>query len=157
MDIAEASNLERFVYDLVGRDPRLVQSLWQRLASDGEFDLSKTPFWNRVPEFGIVSGTSTRADRIAVIRQIYERYGVEVDPHTAAGLSVGLHHRKPGTPLIVHETALPIKFEETMMEALGHAPDRPAQFAGIENRPQHLTVLPPDVEQVKAYIQHAVA
>jgi len=54
--------------------------------------------------------------------------------------------------MIVLETALPIKFAETITEALGHPPERPARFDGIEDLPKRVTVLSADVEQVKALI-----
>jgi threonine synthase len=56
------------------------------------------------------------------------------------------------------ETALPVKFADTIREALGHEPARPAAYEGLETRPQRRTVLPADAEKVKAYIaQHAIA
>ncbi|HRO53598.1 MAG TPA: threonine synthase, partial [Alicycliphilus sp.] len=55
-------------------------------------------------------------------------------------------------PMIVLETALPIKFAETIQEALGRAPERPARFEGIELLPKRVQQLPADVERVKAYI-----
>jgi len=54
--------------------------------------------------------------------------------------------------MVVLETALPIKFAATIEEALGHAPERPAKFEGIEALPKRVTVLPADVEQVKAFV-----
>jgi threonine synthase len=57
-----------------------------------------------------------------------------------------------GVPMIVLETALPIKFAATIEEALGRLPDRPARFEGIEDLPKRVTVMPADVERVKAYI-----
>ena len=54
--------------------------------------------------------------------------------------------------MIVLETALPIKFAETIEEALGRAPERPIRFEGIEQLPKRVQRLPADVQQVKAYI-----
>ena len=101
---------------------------------------------------GFVSGVSTHADRIATIRDAHARYGVVVDPHTADGLKVGREHRDPAVPLVCIETALPAKFAATIREALGREPERPAAYADLEQRPQRCTVLPADVERVKAYI-----
>ena len=63
MDISKASNFERFVFDLVGRDGARVKDLWRQLDADGEFDLSHSAYWPRVAESGFVSGRSTHADR----------------------------------------------------------------------------------------------
>jgi len=150
MDITKASNFERFVYDLVGRDPQVLKGLWLQLEKDGCFDLSQTPYFARVQEFGLASGN--HADRIATIRRVHQQYGVVIDPHTADGLKAGLEYREAGIPLVCLETALPAKFEETIREALGQDPQRPAGYENIESLPQRFDTLPPDVEQLKAFI-----
>jgi threonine synthase len=48
MDISKASNFERFVFDLVGRDSGAVAGLWRQLDREGVFDLSGTPHFARV-------------------------------------------------------------------------------------------------------------
>jgi threonine synthase len=158
MDISKASNFERFVFDVVGRDPAALSALWDRLARDGEFDLAGMPFWPKVQQAGFVSGCSTHADRVATIRDVHARYGVVVDPHTADGLKVGRELRLPDVPLVCVETALPAKVSATIREALGVEPARPAAYVGLEGRPQRFEALPADVERVKAFIAaHASA
>ena len=152
MDISKASNFERFVFDLVGRDPAVVRELWAKVDGGGSFDLSKTPYFAGLSKFGFVSGKSGHADRLATIRQTYEKYGVMVDTHTADGLKVGLEQRTAEMPMIVLETALPAKFEETIVEALGRQPERPAAMLGIENLPQRVEVLDVDVDAVKQFL-----
>lgn len=155
MDISKASNFERFVFDLLGRDGARIQALFgEALVREGRFDLSADPaFALAFSRYGFVSGKSTHADRLATIRDTYARFGVTIDTHTADGVKVAREHRGDASvPMIVLETALPIKFADTITQALGHAPERPARFAGIENLPKRLQVMPADVEQVKAYI-----
>ncbi len=152
MDITKASNFERFVYDLVGRDPQVLKGLWQQLEKEGYFDLSNTPYFAKVQEFGVTSGASCHADRIATIRRVHQQYGVVIDPHTADGIKAGLEHREAGIPLVCLETALPAKFEETIREALGQDPQRPAGYENIESLPQRFDTLPAEVNRLKAYI-----
>ena len=152
MDISKASNFERFIYDLVGRDPAVVNALWQQVDAGGSFDLSQTPYFARVKDFGFVSGESGHADRLATIRKIYQQYGAMIDTHTADGVKVGLAHREAGVPLVCLETALPAKFEETIREALGRAPERPAGLDDLEKLPQRFEVMKADAEAVKRYI-----
>jgi threonine synthase len=154
MDISKASNFERFVFDMLGRDAARVRQLFgDELARTGRFDLSADPAFRRAAErYGFVSGKSTHADRVATIRDIWQRFGMMIDTHTADGLQVARQHRLPGVPMLVLETALPIKFAATILEALGREPDRPAAFAGIEQLPKRVTVLPADVRAVKGFI-----
>ncbi len=152
MDISKASNFERFVFDLLQRDGAKVRYLFaEELAAKGQFTLGAEVLQAR-ETYGFVSGKSTHADRLATIRDTWERFGTMIDTHTADGLKVAREHRRPGVPTIVLETALPIKFAETIVEALGREPDRPAKFAGIEQLPKRVTVLPADAERVKQFI-----
>jgi threonine synthase len=154
MDISKASNFERFVFDLLGRDAAKVKRLFaEEIAKHGRFDLSADPaFALTRARFGFQSGKSTHADRLATIQGTHQRFGMTLDPHTADGLKVARSFLQPGVPMVVLETALPIKFAATIVEALGHAPDRPAQFEGIEDLPKRVTLLPADTAQVKAFI-----
>jgi threonine synthase len=151
MDISKASNFERYVFDIVGRDAATVRALWKELDTQGEFDLA--PYEAQIRESGFVSGRSTHADRVATIRDVHRRYGIVIDPHTADGVKVGRELREAGVPLVCIETALPAKFAATIQEALGHEPERPAAFAGLESRPQRVTVLPANVARVKRFIE----
>lgn len=153
MDISKASNFERFIFDLVGRDAAKVREMWQAVDRGGAFDLRGTPFFERVAQFGFASGRSSHADRLATIRQVSDHYGVTIDPHTADGIKVGLEHRDSGVPLICLETALPAKFEDTIREALGRAPERPAGYEGIEDLPQRYELIDADATAVKRFIE----
>jgi threonine synthase len=152
MDISKASNFERFVFDLLGRDAARVKQLFGHdLATKGRFELPAQVAAAR-ERYGFASGKSTHADRVAIIRGTFQRLGVMIDTHTADGLKVARHHVQSGVPMVVLETALPIKFAATIVEALGREPDRPARFQGIEQLPKRVTVLPADVTQVKDFI-----
>jgi len=152
MDISKASNFERFIYDLCGRDAAEVNRLWRRVDEAGGFDLSGTELAARLPQFGFVSGSSSHADRMETIRRIHREFGVTVDTHTADGLKVGIERRDPGIPLVCLETALPAKFAGAVREALGTDPEVPPAFRGIESLPQRVEVMDPDTDAVKAFI-----
>jgi len=152
MDISKASNFERFIFDLTGRDAARIRSLWGAVESGGSFDLNADGLFGRVSGFGMVSGSSSHANRLDTIRTVYEVYGTMIDPHTADGLKVGMEHREPGVPLICMETAQPAKFEDAIREALGIEPVRPAELANLEAQPQKKHVMDADVDAVKQFI-----
>ena len=160
MDISKASNFERFIFDLLGRNGQRTNALFAKaLPAYGRFDLSADPlFAEAAAKYGFESGKSTHADRLATIRDTYQRHGVTIDTHTADGVKVAREHRGDvSVPMIVLETALPIKFAETIALALGHAPERPEKFVGIEDLPKRVQVMPADVVLVKAYIERHCA
>ncbi|MDN4572462.1 threonine synthase [Pandoraea cepalis] len=152
MDISKASNFERFLFDLLGRDANATAELLSKVEREGGFDLSGTEAFARVAQFGFVSGRSTHADRVATIQDVAKRYDVVIDTHTADGVKVAREALEPGVPMVVLETAQPAKFAETIREALHREPPRPAGFEQLESLPQRFETVPNDVASVKAYI-----
>ena len=157
MDISKASNFERFVFDLLDGDTERLAALFNKVETEGGFDLSGQPGsdgdeFKKIARFGFESGKSVHADRLQTIRQVEKEFGITVDTHTADGIKVALEHLQEGVPMIVLETALPAKFNETIQEALGRDAERPAGFENIETLPQRFEVMTADVEVMKAYI-----
>ena len=155
MDISKASNFERFVFDLLDRDAAKTKTIFgEGLSRQGFFDLSgDSRFAQAATTYGFDSGRSTHADRLKTIQQVFATYGVMIDTHTADGVKVAQELLNPQVPMIVLETALPIKFAATIVEALGRQPERPPQYEGIEALPKRVQVMKADVDLVKAYIQ----
>ena len=157
MDISKASNFERFVFDLCDRDGGTTAH-WFTTAIQQDAGFTLPPdLAAKVASFGFVSGKSTHADRLQTIRRAWQDWQTVVDPHTADGLKVAFEHQEQGIPMIVLETALPVKFSATIVEALGREPDRPAALQGIESLAKRFEVLPASVSKVKEFIQaHAM-
>jgi threonine synthase len=156
MDISKASNFERFIADLTGRDAAKVAELWQAVDAGGSFDLKPDGLFDQLKSFAFESGSSSHADRMRSIRMAWEKYGVMIDTHTADGLKVGLEHREPGIPLVCLETALPAKFEDSIQEALGIQPERPAGLENLESLPQRVEIMNADVVAIQAFVaRHA--
>ena len=152
MDISKASNFERFVFDLLGRDGARVKQLFgDVLARDGGFTITNEEY-SGMARYGFVSGKSTHADRLATIRSTWASSQVLVDTHTADGLKVAREHMQAGVPMLVLETALPAKFAATIEEALGFRPAPPAALRDIESLPKRFVELAPDVAAVKQHI-----
>ena len=158
MDISKASNFERFVFDLLGRDGAQTKALfYDQLNAKGSFDLSAHHAFASASEiYGFLSGKSTHADRLATLQGVYAQFNDIIDTHTADGVKVAREHLQAGVPMIVLETALPIKFAETIEEALGRLPPRPAQFEGIEALPKRVRLMAADVAQIKSYLADCV-
>jgi threonine synthase len=157
MDISKASNFERFIFDLLGRDGVRTQALFgQGLTRHGAFTLTPAEF-DRIAHYGFVCGSSTHADRLATIRTTWRQQGVLIDTHTADGLKVGRLHRRDGVSMLVLETALPAKFAETLREAVGVEPPRPAALANLEARPKRFVRIANDSDAVKHFIADHVA
>jgi len=152
MDISKASNFERFIFDLLGRDAKRLAATWKKLEHDGAFDLSaeKARF---TEEFGFVGGSSTHADRLETIRQVQEDAGILIDPHTADGVKVAQAFVQEGIPMLILETALPAKFGETILEATGQEAPIPDHLKSLADLPQKVVIMDNDMEAIRDYIK----
>ena len=144
MDISKASNFERFMFDVFKRDADILCKHWNQVDLGGSFNLTDELF-DRISNFGFISSSSKHVNRIGLIKKFYEDYNVIVDTHTADGLKAALDHFDSSIPMLVLETALPIKFEKSIFEAIGKYPDRPKQLQNIESLKQHNEVFNNDV------------
>ena len=155
MDISKASNFERFVFDALGRDAAQTRALFAEVETRRMFALDAGGR-ERIGAFGFVSGKSTSADRLATIRNVHRRFGEVIDPHTADALKVARDHADQATPMIVLETALAAKFNDTIRAAIGSDAPRPERLAGLESLQRRFTTLPVDIARLKAFIAENV-
>ena len=150
MDISKASNLERFIWALLG--PEAFVRRWEELEATGTLDLR-----DQLPrlrdEFGFVAGTSSHADRLKTIRSVKKRSGRLIDPHTADGVTVALRTMEPGFPTLVMETAKAAKFPQTVAEALGSEPETPDVVADLLARPQKVETIDNEEAPLRALIE----
>ena len=153
MDISKASNFERFMFDVFNRDADILRHHWEQVDGGGSFKLSSELF-AKISNFGFVSSSSKHSNRIALIKKFYEDYDVIIDTHTADGLKAALDHFDSSIPMLVLETALPIKFEKSIFEAIGKYPERPKQLQNIESLTQHNELFENDVDEVKNFIMN---
>lgn len=151
MDISKASNFERFIFDLIGRDASVLSDYWKKIDQGGSFDLDEHVF-NKIKDFGFISSSSKHSNRMELIKEFYDKYGVIIDTHTADGVKAALDHANKDVPMLVLETALPVKFEESILESIGKKPERPANLMDIELLDQQFKVLENNLESIKSFI-----
>ncbi len=157
MDISKASNFERFVYLLLEKDSNRVHELFDGVKTGKGFDLSDV--LDAVnSRYGFAAGKSTHQDRLNTIKSVYENYNDLIDPHTADGVKVARELQKEGEVIVCAETALPVKFSETIFEAVGEIDiERPEHTKDIESLEQHVMVLDNDASLVADEIRAVVS
>jgi len=140
MDITKASNYERVLLDLM--DPDQARAYMQQFEVSGRVSFSDFDIpMDALKQLGFDSGVSKHSDRLSAIKWAHD-HGMLIDPHTGDAVTVArkIVEQCPDdtTPLICMSTALPVKFEDTMQEALGYTPKRPERFIGLEERVKKL-------------------
>lgn len=150
MDIAEASNLERLIFDMISRDADEMRLIAKRLKGRGGYWASDLvlPF---LGEHGISSGSANERGVRATMNEIVERYGAFIDPHTAVAMAVVLQ-TKPELPVVVAETALPIKFADTMQRYLGVQPVFSVSQREMMAAKEWYSIIDPNTDIVKEHI-----
>ena len=151
MDIQVASNFERLLFDIHGRDGRLVRALMASLAQSRRFALSASSLSALRAVF-----SADRADEdetAATIRTMLRETGHLIDPHTAVGIAVAEKEiRDQSIPMIVLGTAHPAKFPDAVEAASGVRPQLPEWLADLDGRPERVIRLPVDQRAIEHHI-----
>lgn len=154
MDIAVSSNFERFLFDLYDRDPAQVVSRVQGLRQSGSFAVEEPQM---SAARALFQGVRLSDDETkAVIRDIHQRTGELLDPHSAIGVEAGRRTCQESVPMICLATAHPAKFPAAVESASGVHPALPARLGDLFDRPERFQVLPNDVAAVESYIRDQV-
>ncbi len=152
MDIQVASNFERLLFDLCGRDGAEVRRLMGGFAQRGALSVPPDALGRARELFDAAS--ADEAKTAAGMAEVFGTTGVLVDPHTAVGIRVGRQCRlDPKTPLVCLATAHPAKFPDAVQQATGIAPVLPARLEDLHERAERFDVLPNDLGALKAHIE----
>ena len=142
----------------MGRDAEKTADLFANQVKKGGFTVPADLLDAAVDTYGFFSASSHHADRLQTIKDISDAYGVVVDPHTADGIKAARAAQDAGveTPIICMETALPVKFAETIRDAVGRDPVVPERFAHIMEGGRYVTDMPNDAAAVKDFIMQSI-
>ena len=162
MDIQVASNFERLLADLHGRDGAAVRALMAGLAKDGEFALTGDRLAEAQENF-----TAARADDdacLAAIAEVWRACARMIDPHSAAGVHAARlnvsgaapRHATGKAPMVSLATAHPAKFPDAIERAIGIRPQLPPRLAALAGRPERVTALPADAALLTRFVRDRV-
>jgi threonine synthase len=157
MDIQVASNFERLLFDLYGRDGRKLAAEMESFRKTGALALGPNLLAEARRLFA--GARVDDAETVATIAEIYEATGEILDPHTAVGLAGGrAAEHDPHVPSIVLATAHPAKFPDAVEKAIGQRPALPPRLADLMTKEERMTVLPNDLAPLKEFVRaHARA
>lgn len=155
MDIQVASNFERLLFDLYSRDGKALAADMRSFRETGAMTLGDNR-WRQARD--VFSGHRVDDDEtIAMIAEVYKATGEVLDPHSAVGVAGARAVARPATvPVVTLATAHPAKFPEAVARATGTSPALPPQLADLLHRPERVSALPNDIEQLKAFVRDRV-
>lgn len=152
MDIQLASNFERLLFELHGRDGARVEAF---MGGGGAFRVEANAL---AAARALFSAHRLDDDGIrATIAEVHRRTGLVVDPHTACGIAAaGAAGLGPEVPVVALATAHPAKFPDAVAAALGRPPAAPERIARLAGLPERLDALPNDLGAVQAFVRDRV-
>jgi len=150
MDIQIASNFERLLFDLAGRDCAIVRQQMAAVAEQGGFQVS--PAALRQARELFLSCRVDEAATTATMAEVFRECGIAIDPHTAVGLRAA-RELMPDGPVVTLSTAHPAKFPDAVEKACGIRPPLPDHMADLYEREERFAVLPNDLAVLQDHIR----
>jgi threonine synthase len=155
MDIQVSSNFERLLFDLSGRDARMVENMMEALRQQGGFELPSEVLSGL--RRGFDARRASEEETLDCIAGVHAVTGEVIDPHTAVGVKAASEARgEPAVPMIVLGTAHPAKFPDAVERACGVRPALPARLSHLVEAPERTQLAPNDLSEVEALIRENI-
>lgn len=116
MDILISSNLERFLFEISGKDAVTVKTMYESLNKSGSFTIGGKikelmdelilPCWIDEPQV------------LETIGSVYRKSGYTIDTHTAVAVAAAERMRDDGVPIVIDSTASPYKFSRDVLKGI---------------------------------------
>jgi threonine synthase len=151
MDIQLASNFERLLFELAGRNASRIRALMEELRKTGVFHLNESELAGLRGLFAAHSISEHETEM--TIRGLFEETGVLADPHTAVAVAAARQESGLGpAPMVVLSTAHPAKFPDAIGRACGRVPEQPERLRLRLGQNERCTYLPNDLAAVAEFI-----
>lgn len=150
MDIQISSNFERLLFDLHGKDGKVIESMMQSFRKDGSFALAPQALNTLRSLFA--AGRADDDATLKTIADVYAQTGELLDPHTAVGVAVARQQKVSG-PMVTLATAHPAKFPDAVKKASGIHPALPPHLADLHTRTERSSNVANDTKAIKQFIE----
>jgi len=133
MDILISSNLERFLFDISGRDEKKISDLMSKLSKDGKYDVGEEML-AKIKSF-LVGKCCDDVKTVETIKRIYKEKNYVCDTHTAVALCAYDEYVKEtgdNTKTVIASTASPYKFSGSVLKAVDSSAKCENEFEIIE-------------------------
>ena len=150
MDIQIASNFERLIFDLNNGDDQQTSLDMKNIKEKGQYLINDDKL-NKISE-NFLSARMSEDETLEVIKNVYEKFAIVLDPHTAIGYGAFDKHNLKGNNIVL-ATAHPCKFPGATQSAINVKAELPNELTFILDQKENYDIVENDIEKVKQHIK----
>ena len=153
MDIQIASNFERLIYDINESNDLLTNNIMKGIKQTGKYNIATKELEKINSNF--LSSSVSEEEVLKIIKNVYEKNKIMLDPHTAIGYGALKKVNIDGINIIL-ATAHPCKFPKAILEATGVNEDLPEELKFILDEKENYDVIENNLDKVKQHIKERI-
>ena len=153
MDIQIASNFERLIYDINESNDLLTNNIMKGIKETGKYHIATKELEKINSNF--LSSSVSEEEVVKIIKNIYEKHKIMLDPHTAIGYGALKKVNIDGINIIL-ATAHPCKFPKAILEATGVNEDLPEELKFILDEKENYDVIENNLDKIKQHIKERI-
>lgn len=153
MDIQVASNFERLLYDLNDCDDSQTIDVMKNIREKGKYTIDQ----NKLDKINInfLSSRMSEEEVLKTIEEVYEKYNIVLDPHTAIGYGAFDKINLNGNNIVL-ATAHPSKFPDAIKKAINLKAELPKELMFVMDEKENYDIIENNVEYVKQHIKERI-
>ena len=153
MDIQIASNFERLIYDLNGKDDLKTINAMNDIKDKKKYILDKEKLDQIKIDFA--SSRMNENEILETIKLVYEKFDLVLDPHSAIGYGA-FDKVNIGGNNIVLATAHPSKFPEAIKKSINLKSDLPQELRFVMDEKENYDIIDNNIDKVKHHIKERI-
>ena len=153
MDIQIASNFERLIYDLNGKDDLKTINAMKDIKDKKKYILDKEKLDQLKINFA--SSRMSENEILDTIKLVYEKFDLVLDPHSAIGYGAFDKVKIDGNNIVL-ATAHPSKFPEAIMKSINLKSDLPQKLRFVMDEKENYDIIENNIDKVKLHIKQRI-
>jgi threonine synthase len=153
MDIQLASNFERLIYDLNNQNDKKTIEAMRNIKEDGKYLISKENLKKINAHF--LSSSINEDEILNIIKNVYTKFDVILDPHTAIGYGAFDKVDLKGNNIVL-ATAHPSKFPEAIEKAINIKSELPNELRYIMDEKENYDIIENNLDKIKNHIRERI-
>ena len=153
MDIQIASNFERLIYDLNNCNDTKTINAMKDIKEKGKYLINKENLDKINIDF--LSSQISEDETLKIIKTVYEKFNIVLDPHTAIGYGAFDKVNLKGNNIVL-ATAHPCKFPDAIKRSININAKLPDELSFIMEEKEDYDIIENNLEKIKQHIKERI-